>query len=320
MEPSKELVKSWYEEELAIFQTDMDNKDYSPFTIDNYLRDVIMFLEFVTRNQQSKKDLDHVNKMQITLYMNMLKSKRGNRATTRNRRLTSVRSFYRCLLSYELVSRNPAAELDSAKERTGALPIYLEKDELKMFFCQIEHVSQSRHVIRNKVMLGLMAFAGLRVTEIHHLNCSYINTEKKGIMVVGKGNKTRYLPLPQVLFNQLIDYIEHERELPMKGHEDAVFISRKGKRISRRRIQEITERIRDNLETQSEFDTYKTKRISSHKLRHSFATHLVQGGTDIRTVQELLGHTNLNTTQKYTHVSDKQKERAMEMEIGEYFR
>lgn len=319
MDTNKQLVASWYEEELAIFQTDMDNKDYSPFTIENYLRDVAMFLCFITRNQETKVELDHVKKMQITLFMNMLKAKRGNSATTRNRRLTAVRSFYKCLLSYELVSRNPAIELESAKERKGTLPIYLEKEELKLFFSEIEEVSQSRHVIRNKVMLGLMAFAGLRVTEIHHLNCSYINSEKKGITVLGKGNKSRYIPLPLTLYNQLIEYMNNERELPMKGHEDAIFISRRGKRISRRRIQEITERIRCSLETQADMDSYKTKKISSHKLRHSFATHLVQGGTDIRTVQELLGHSNLNTTQRYTHVSDKQKEKAMEMEIGEYF-
>jgi integrase/recombinase XerD len=319
MEENRDLINSWYEEELSIFQTDMDNKDYSPFTIENYIRDIILFLSFITRNQNDKVDLDSVKKMQITLYMNMLKSKRGNGATTRNRRLTAVRSFYKCLLSYEMVSRNPAAELESAKERKGALPTYLEKEELKLFFREIEHVSQTRHIVRNKVMLSLMAFAGLRVTEIHQLNISFINTEKKGISVLGKGNKSRYIPLPHNLYELLMEYIKHERELPMKGQEDAVFISRRGKRISRRRIQEITERIRTSLARQNEFDSWKVSKISSHKLRHSFATHLVQGGTDIRTVQELLGHSNLNTTQKYTHVSDKQKEKAMEMDIEEYF-
>ena len=319
MDNHKSLALSWYEEELSIFQTDMDNKDYSPFTIENYIRDIVMFLIFITRKQNDKVDLDSVKKMQITLFMNMLKSKRGNSATTRNRRLTAVRSFYKCLMSYELVTRNPAVELESAKERKGNLPIYLEKDELKLFFQQIQQISQTRHILRNKVMLGLMAFAGLRVTEIHHLNRSFINTEKEGIIVLGKGNKSRYLPLPHALYDQLIDYIQNERELPMKGHEDAVFISRRGKRISRRRVQEITEQVRSSLAKHTDLDSWKTEKISSHKLRHSFATHLVQGGIDIRTVQELLGHSNLNTTQKYTHVSDKQKEKAMEIEVGEYF-
>lgn len=319
MDISKDLLASWYEEELAIFQTDMDNKDYSPFTIKNYTSDVLMFLQFITRKNGEKIDLNDVTKIQMTLYMNMLKAKRGNGAPTRNRRLTAIRCFYKCLMSYDLVSVNPATELESAKEMKGALPIYLEKNELKAFFHEVEHVSQSRHVKRNKVMLGLMAFAGLRVSEIHGLNRSMIHMDKKGITVLGKGNKSRYIPLPRTLFNELIDYINNERELPMKGYEDAVFISRRGKRISRRRIQEICESIRDRLGSDAEFEHWKTKKISSHKLRHSFATHLVQDGKDIRTVQELLGHSNLNTTQKYTHVSDKQKEKAMEMDLDAYF-
>lgn len=300
----KELLGSWYEEELLIFETHMDNKDYSPFTIENYKRDVLFFLAYLTRKKEEKIELEATKKIHITLFMNELKTKRGNSATTRNRRLTAIRSFYRCLMDYELVSHNPAAELEAAKEPKGTLPTYLEKDELKAFFRQIETVSQQQHVKRNKIIMGLMAFAGLRVTEIHHLNRSSIHMEKKGITVLGKGNKSRYIPLPRALFHELIDYIQHVRQYPMKGHEDAVFISRRGKRISRRRIQEITERICQSLASESLHESWKSKRISSHKLRHSFATHLVRDGKDIRTVQELLGHTNLNTTQKYTHVSD----------------
>ena len=141
MDDRKSIITSWYEEELSIFQTDMDNKDYSPFTIENYLRDVYLFLSFITRIENHKVDLENIKKMQITLFMNMLKSKRGNGATTRNRRLTAVRSFYKCLMSYDLVSHNPAAGLESAKERKGALPIYLEKEELKLVFHEIDHIS-----------------------------------------------------------------------------------------------------------------------------------------------------------------------------------
>ncbi|WLR43377.1 tyrosine-type recombinase/integrase [Bacillus carboniphilus] len=313
---NKEQLQEWYADELLIFETEMDNRDYSHFTIENYKRDLYIFLNHITKTKNEKVNLDEVKKIHITLFMNYLKAKRGNSATTRNRRLTSIRSFYQCLLDYELVNENPALTVTAAKQPIGKLPSYLEKGELKAFFHEVAEVSQPMYVKRNKVMLGLMAFAGLRVTEIHHLNCSSIYYEKRGIVVHGKGNKNRYIPLPDQLYDELTVYIEKERLFPMKGEEDALFISRKGKRISRRRVQEITERISRSLK---EKQFLKNKDISSHKLRHSFATHLVRDGKDIRTVQELLGHTNLNTTQQYTHVSDQQKQKAMEMELKDFF-
>ncbi|KAB7671197.1 tyrosine-type recombinase/integrase [Bacillus sp. B1-b2] len=315
---TKERLFSWYEEELTIFQTEMDNKDYSRFTIDNYLRDIYFFLEYITRKNETRVDLNDVKKIQLTMFMNELKTKRSNASTTRNRRLTAVRSFFKCLVDYELVAKNPAIDLESAKEQKGKLPSYLEKEELKSFFSMIEKVSQKQHQRRNKVILGLMAFAGLRVMEIHALNLTSIHTQQKGIYVIGKGNKARYIPLPSKLINEIHLYIKEDRILPMKGQEDAIFISRRGKRISRRRIQEITERICSQVDEEYPHLQWKAKGISSHKLRHTFATHLVRDGRDIRTVQELLGHTNLNTTQKYTHVSDAQKEKAMDMELSDY--
>ncbi|MCE4047771.1 MULTISPECIES: tyrosine-type recombinase/integrase [Bacillaceae] len=313
------LLASWYEDEITIFQTEMDNKDYSKFTIENYIRDIFLFLEFITRKKAAKVELGDVKKLHITLFMNELKTKRGNSAASRNRRLTALRSFFKCLMDYELLDKNIAAELVSAKEQKGKLPSYLEKDELKAYFEMVGIVSQKQHQRRNKIMMGLMAFAGLRVSEIHILNISSIQSGKRGLHVLGKGNKNRYIPLPAKLYDELAAYIKEDRILPMKGYEDALFISRRGKRISRRRIQEITERICASIESEYPEYNWKQKSISSHKLRHSFATHLVRDGRDIRTIQELLGHTNLNTTQKYTHVSDAQKEKAMEMELSDYF-
>jgi len=315
---NRELLFSWYEEELTIFETEMDNKDYSKFTIENYLRDIYFFLEFITRKKEMKIELGEIKKIHLTMFMNELKTKRGNSSSSRNRRLTAIRSFFKCLVDYELLQKNPGKDLDSAKEQKGKLPSYLEKDELKSFFEMVEKVSQRQHQRRNKVILGLMAFAGLRVMEIHALNLSSINMQQKALYVVGKGNKTRYIPLPSKLMEEILQYIKEDRIYPMKGQEEAVFISRRGKRISRRRIQEITEQICNQVDKINPEFQWKTKGISSHKLRHTFATHLVRDGRDIRTVQELLGHTNLNTTQKYTHVSDAQKEKAMDMELSDY--
>jgi integrase/recombinase XerD len=315
MENDTTRMLDLYNEEISLFETHMDNKEFSSFTIDNYKRDILLFLSYINKNKEQRVDLSNIKKIHITLFLSECKTKRGNTAPTRNRRLSAIRSFYNCLIEYELLELNPAAKLQVAKEQTGKLPVYLEKEELKQFFLQITETSQLNFVRRNRVLLGLMAFAGLRVTEVHRLNVSSINRAKRGILVEGKGNKTRYIPLPSTLFQELITYIEKERVKPSNGDEQALFLTRKGTRISRRRIQEITEQIgRSLVKDTSSF----SKKISSHKLRHSFATHLVQDGKDIRTVQELLGHTNLNTTQRYTHVSDKQKELAMDIDVDDY--
>ncbi|MCA1066070.1 tyrosine-type recombinase/integrase (plasmid) [Rossellomorea sp. AcN35-11] len=310
----KEEIKRCYNDELLVFETHMDNKDYSQHTIKNYLSHVSSFLEFINRiNKVSEPvPLQDVRKLEINLYLNYLKNKLGNGPGTRNYKLMAVRAFYKCLIEYEVVSSNPVEGIERAKEERNSLPSYLEKSELGVFFSQIAKVSKKMYVKRNKVILGLMTYCGLRVEEVHSLNKSSINHGQKGLSVKGKGNKTRYIPLPKDLYQVINDYIENHREYPMKGHEDALFLSRFGKRLSKRRIQRITENIRKALNEQTEHEQLKDRNISSHKLRHTFATMLLQQGYDIRTVQELLGHSNLNTTQRYTHVTDAAKQKVMD--------
>lgn len=313
---NKEEIDQYYEDELTLFETHMDSKDYSKHTIKFYMRDLRLFLEFVNRKKEEPILLKDIRKIEMTLFMNDLKNKRGNGPGTRNRRLMAIRSFYKCLIEYDLLTFNPTDGVERAKEQKNPLPTYLEKDELKVFFKQIGKVSKRMYVKRNKAIMGLMAFCGLRVNEVHLLNKSSINHTQKGITVHGKGNKTRYIPLPKDLYNAIIDYIENHREYGLEGHKDALFLSRYGKRLSVRRIQSITEGICKSLYNQEGYESWKERKISSHKLRHSFATLMIQQGYDIRTAQELLGHTNLNTTQKYTHVSDAAKQKVMdEMEI-----
>ncbi|MDZ5472710.1 tyrosine-type recombinase/integrase [Bacillus sp. 31A1R] len=110
----------------------------------------------------------------------------------------------------------------------------------------------------------------------------------------------------------MIEYIENHRGYGLKGHEDALFLSRFGKRLSVRRIQSITDSIINGLSKQGGYEDWKERKISSHKLRHSFATMLIQQGIDIRNVQELLGHSNLNTPQRYTHVTDVAKQKVLD--------
>lgn len=168
----------------------------------------------------------------------------------------------------------------------------------------------------------LMSLAGLRVIEIQNLNMTDIIREEQdpGIRVLGKGNKERYIPLPHSLFEILLEYEKIYRPTPKPEHSNAFFISKRGARISRRRIQEIAEETFQVLKAQPNMAYLQDKRLSSHKLRHTFGTRLVRQGADLVTIQELMGHSNLSTTQIYTHVNDKQKQDAMRNnDISKFF-
>ena len=167
---------------------------------------------------------------------------------------------------------------------------------------------EGKYQIRNVAMFLLMSYAGLRVSELHRLNISDFNRSSDILQVFGKGRKWRVIPLPSNLVKVLNKALE-ERIEPSHSNERAFFVSQFGRRISIRTIQVIAEKYFEELKRK--YSELQGKSISSHKLRHTFATMQVIAGTDIRTLQELLGHASIQTTQIYTHVDDKQKQDAM---------
>lgn len=231
----------------------------------------------------------------------------------------TLRTFFKSLVKAEYLSYNPALEVDMAKQENGRLPTYLSDKELEQFLLSI---APGQYHIRNRCILMLMSLAGLRVVEVYNLNLSDLirDEDEPGIEVLGKGNKTRYIPLPIPLYQLLLEYEKMYRGVPKPDHANAFFLSKRGTRISRRRIQEITEETFERLTQQPGFHYLKQKKLSSHKLRHTFGTGMVRDGVDLVTIQQLMGHSNLNTTQIYTHVNNEQKKRAMKnKDVSRFF-
>lgn len=304
----KEKVLKYYEDEIDIFQTYMEDLGYSSHTIKCYLSDVKSFLLFLFEKESKLISVEEISSKNIQEYLR--KTQKGMAKTTRNRRLMSLRTFFKSLVKAEELTINPAAEIDMAKTEKNSLPTYLNDEELRLLF---KCIKLDQYHIRNKCILMLMSLAGLRVIEIHNLNITDLirDVNEPGINVLGKGNKARYIPLPPSLFNLLLEYERIYRPNPKPEHTNAFFISKRGERISRRRIQMISEEAFNTLKSLPEFEYLQNKKLSSHKLRHTFGTRLVREGVDLVTVQELMGHSNLSTTQIYTHVNNKQKQEAM---------
>ncbi|MCM3217788.1 tyrosine-type recombinase/integrase [Niallia taxi] len=301
-------ILTYYEEELDIFRVYLEDLGYSPFTITNYVYDTKLFLMYLYEHKSQNVALDTISKQDIAGFLR--KHHRNASKSSRNRRLMTLRTLYKSLMKSEILSYNPAQEVDMAKQEKGRIPTYLSEEELALLF---SGMPASDYYIRNKCMLMLMGLAGLRVVEIHNLNISDIirNQEDSGIEVSGKGNKARYIPLPLPLYELLLDYERIYRPIPKPNHSNAFFLSKRGLRISRRRIQEVTENAFDFLKQQPGYQYLEQKKLTAHKLRHTFGTGMVRDGTDLVTIQQLMGHTNLNTTQIYTHVSNEQKQKAM---------
>jgi len=293
----KHWVQDTYESELDLFVISMKTSGMTASTQRAYVDEVRSFLKTIHPRQVAA-----VKRPDILRHIaEMMQRGVGDRA--RNRALAAIRAFYRALIDMQHLEHNPAAEVKKAKEEKNRTPIYLEEQELEQYIYETD----GKYYHRNLCILMLMGYAGLRVGEVHRLNVEDIHPSGH-VNVLGKGRKWRVIPLQEALLNLLNDVIK-ERIAPKSMKENPLFVSQFGRRLSRRMIQHIANQTFEKLKLS--VPEMANRKFSSHKLRHSFGTNQIRNGTDLRTLQELLGHKSIETTQIYTHVSNKQLIEAM---------
>lgn len=260
-------------------------RQLSPHTQQNYARQLRVLTEMFTKMGISSWQRVDSASVKLTLSWSR---RQGLGATSIALRLSALRTFLDWLIKQNKLNANPAKGIANPK-RAKHLPKNMDVDEVDQL---LEIQSNDPLDIRDRAMLELMYSGGLRLTEMINLNCREMNLLDGEVRVVGKGNKTRKVPLGRIAITWLTEWLKM-REV-FKPEDDALFISKFGRRISARNVEKRFERwgIKQGL----------SSHVHPHKLRHSFATHLLESSGDLRAVQELLGHANLATTQIYTHL------------------
>jgi integrase/recombinase XerC len=277
----------------ADFIESLRRKAVSIHTITNYERDLKHFSEFLRLRKANVERTDHVL---LRDFLNYLYTKRNLSKSSVSRKLACLKTFFKFLVREGHLSANPA-ELISSPRLPKKLPACLAEDEAATIVELPEGTTLK--AIRDRAILELLYASGLRVSELVGLNEDEIDMQQETVRVLGKGNKERIVPFGAYAAKALTEYLEkkHASRLTKPDSNGLVpaFISLRGNRITPRDVQRLVARVRLGLKT--------TRRVTPHTLRHSFATHLLERGADLRSIQELLGHESLSTTQKYTHVS-----------------
>lgn len=264
---------------------------YSEHTIANYQRDLVDFQHFLN-HELADLDFCTVRYREARLYVSHLYDKAYKR-TTMQRKISSLRTFYRFLLQQKQIEENPFAYI-VIQNREQKLPEFLYEKELNVLFESVH--GEEPLDKRNAALLELLYATGMRVSEITGLKVEDIDMTHRYILVHGKGNKERYTPFNEHAFQALDCYLSQARKVLMKGEDHPyVFVNHLGKPLTERGVRYIL----DELIKKSSL----TADIHPHELRHTFATHLLNNGADMRTVQELLGHVDLSSTQIYAHVT-----------------
>lgn len=261
------------------------DKKYSNNTILSYMNDLNNFQKFI------KKDMTKINKNDILKFIEFERKTKDSRTIAHS--LTVIRNFYNFLLIENIIEENPTSKIDSPKLKKS-LPTVLSKEEIDNLL-NIE--LNDKYDYRDKAMLELMYATGMRISELINITIEDINLVNSCVIVNGKGNKERKIPFDEITTYYLEKYINEYRKQFIKKPNNYLFLNCFGERISR----------------QSFFKTIKAlaikknihKNFSPHTLRHSFATHMVENGADLRSVQMLLGHSDISTTQIYTNISNK---------------
>ena len=266
-------------------------RSLSDHSVDAYLNDVSKLLQFCIINQKdiSVTEIDLNLLQQFLIWINEL----GMTATSQARIISGLKAFFKYLILEDILKQNPADLLESPKTKRK-LPDTLSVEEIELLFSFID--MSTPEGTRNKAILETMYSCGLRVTELTELKISNLYLDVEFLRVIGKGNKERLIPIGSSAVQQIQIYREHIRShiLPAKNCEDILFLNKRGGKLSRVMIFYIIKEL--------VLKSGIKKNIHPHTFRHSFATHLVEGGADLRAVQEMLGHESISTTEIYTHL------------------
>lgn len=272
----------------------------SPHTLRNYGIDLQDFISYIEEKKLCL-EVEKITRSQIRQFMAYLHEIKKSRSTIL-RKTSTLRSFFSHLLKEKLISSSPMELIESPK-RGKRLPIFLEYSQIEVLFSQPDTTSYLG--FRDRALMELFYSSGMRLSELVSLNREDVDLKNSVIKVMGKRQKERICPITKTASSWIHDYLFHsEREIKTKEHdceqdEKAVFLNKWGKRISDRSV--------DRLFAQYVKACGFSEKITPHVIRHSIATHLLENGMDLKTIQNLLGHSNLSTTTIYTHVSTKLK-------------
>lgn len=264
-------------------------KNYSDYTIDNYCRDILEFLDYLDREVLDYKSVVYSD---LRFFLMYLKDEKKDKNSSIDRKLSSLRGFYQYLANEGIVSNNVFSLLNGPKKEKK-LPRYFEYNELESLFeaCDLSNALGQR----DRLILEMLYATGVRVGELVSIKVSDINFSSRTILILGKGNKERIVPYG--------DYCEEILKLYLKDgylslnnqNSPYLFLNARGGKLTERGVRYLLEEIIKKTSVQ--------KNISPHMIRHSFATHLLNQGCDLMTVQKLLGHESIKATQIYTHIT-----------------
>ncbi len=269
-------------------------KNYSPMTLKSYTGDLHLFLEFLLERKQ-QGNWSQLDALAIRAYLAKLNRQRAARKTIA-RRISALRSFYKYLIRENVVKTNPFAKVRTPKLEKK-LPVFLEEFEVEELLA-LPDLSTALG-LRDRAILELLYATGCRVSELVNLTKQRLDLSNQYVLLLGKGNKERLVPIGHPAIRALDNYFRDSREpLMAKYHaasHDYIFVNSRGTVLTDRSVRRILDKYITLMSLQ--------KHISPHSIRHTFATHLLEHGADLRAVQELLGHASLSTTQIYTHIT-----------------
>ncbi|MGQ9620767.1 MAG: site-specific tyrosine recombinase XerD [Bacteroidales bacterium] len=264
-------------------------KSLSQNSIEAYIHDISSLKEYISDTGMGKRPGDIIYD-DLSNYILWLSSNNPN-PRTQARILSGIRAFFRYLLIEGEISENPSSLIESPK-LGFRLPEVLSVKEIERIIESIDLSKPEGH--RNKAIVETLYGAGLRVSELVNLKITDIHTTEGFVLITGKGNKQRMVPIGSKALKEIDLYMEQRRRLSRIYDENIVFLNRRGRKLTRVMVFTIIKNLAEKAGIK--------KKISPHTLRHSFATHMIEAGADLRAVQEMLGHESILTTEIYTHI------------------